>query len=162
MSRKAPIISLNELKLKLKKYLDEDEESDDNFPYNLSETVNKDLSKIQFDFENYFIGNADKSFENYPSDCTTEIYPCGYEVLENGLPVLFVAAGGDWEFPVCFCLYWDGKSIRGYVPEEGNIFNRTTKSAYGNEDDGCDMETLPEVADHSAIRNDVINRIKIR
>ncbi|MNM47666.1 hypothetical protein D3C81_586380 [compost metagenome] len=44
-----------------------------------------------------------------------------------------IIAGGDWENPVFFILFIDetGK-IAGYVPEDGNIYNKKLKSAFGN------------------------------
>lgn len=44
-----------------------------------------------------------------------------------------IIAGGDWESPVFFILYIDenGK-IAGYVPEDGNVYNKKLKSAFGN------------------------------
>ena len=86
-------------------------------------------------------------------------------VLENNLPVLFVNAGGDWESPICFIIYWDGKSLRGYVPTKGNVFNKKTKAAYGNEYDfdqeEIDDESVPD-ANPSEIYGDILNRIIIK
>ena len=143
MSRYTQIIHINQLKEKLKPLL---EQSD--FPYDLPSQVEKDLSKINFDFENY-------DFEEGYSE-----YPCGFRTLPNGVPVLFVNAGGDWEHPICFILYWDGKKIRGYIPEDGNVFNRKQKCAYGSEENGedIDFETLPK-PDSNAIINDIMKRI---
>lgn len=70
--------------------------TDDFDPYEFPDHILKDLAKVNFDFENWCIGNADPSFERYPSDHEGYMgYPCGYEVLPNGLPVLFVNAGGQ-------------------------------------------------------------------
>ena len=44
-------------------------------------------------------------------------------------------AGGDWEFPVCFILYWGNGKLRGYTPKDGNAWNKEERSAY---DDGGD------------------------
>lgn len=165
MSRIATIITLEELKEKLKIYLYPDENANEEFPYSLPSKVYKDINKIQFDFENYFLGNAAENFAEYPSDNTPSMdYPCGFEVLKNGLPVLFMVAGGDWEFPVCFCIYWDGKELRGYVPTNGNIYHKKLKCAYGN--DGAEVEDEFDEAFKSAnaskIREDIINRIQIK
>jgi len=88
-------------------------------PYNLycnlyyDLIVQKDLNKINFDFENH-------------------------EIIEmkskDGVPYLICWAGGDWEVPVTFFLYYDGKNVRGYVPENGNTFNQLTRTAFGSED----------------------------
>lgn len=146
MSRYAKLISLDELKAKVEPLVESDE-----FPYELPSQIEKDLSKVNFDFENT---NFIDGYEGYP---------CGWEVLPNGLPVLFVNAGGDWEQPICFILYWDGKKIRGYIPEDGNIFNKEQRCAYGSEDNDeeeIDFENLPKV-DPTAIRNDIMRRIVI-
>jgi hypothetical protein len=59
----------------------------------------------------------------------------GFHTEANGLTYYGVCAGGDWEHPVYFCVYWDGQKLRGYVPTEGNPWNTTTKKAYGNDED---------------------------
>lgn len=43
--------------------------------------------------------------------------------------------GGDWEFPITFAVYWDGKCLRGYIPRNGNIWNEYTKCAIGNDEE---------------------------
>ena len=146
MPRLAPIITLDELKEKLKPILGNEE-----FPYEMPEKLTKDISKVEFDFENYeYEGNG---FMNYP---------CGFRVLPNGLPVLFVNAGGDWEVPICFIIYWDGKSVRGYIPTKGNLFNQKEMCAYGSElnpDDDFDYEKLK--SNEGEIIEDIMNRIQI-
>lgn len=165
MPRFAPIISMEEFKTKCDKTLQI--HSEDGFnPYdNLPNQVEKDISKVEFDFENWCIGNADPSYEKYPTDHEGYAnYPVGYQTLPNGLPVLFVNAGGDWEYPICFCIYWDGKKLRGYVPTDGNVFNKKEKCAYGSEDDyddEADQDELPD-GDPEKIYNDVMNRIQIK
>lgn len=171
MSRKAPIVTIDFLKEKLEKFGVgvEMEDDDEEFPYSLLKgKTEKDIKKINFDFENYYIGNADANFDKYPDSCQYEGYPCGYETLSNGLAVLFVVAGGDWEHPVCFCLYWDGKEIRGYVPTNGNVYNKKEKCAFGSEENGDatlgDMEEeidFESMANSDEIRKDVIERIQI-
>jgi hypothetical protein len=162
MSRFAKAITLEEFKEICKKRIHVGTDEFD--PYEMSETITKDLAKIQFDMENWCIGNADIDFEKYPSDHKGySNYPCGYEVLENGMPVLFVNAGGDWEWPICFCIYWDGKTLRAYIPKDGNVYNIKQKCAYGSEDDGSevDEDNLPS-GDPAKIRIDVMNRIQLR
>ena len=97
-------------------------------PYELPDQVKKDLKKVQFDFENYEFKNG----EGYQG--STPIV--GWQVSTSGLPFLGVAAGGDWEFPLFFIIYWDGKKLRGYIPTDGNTWNTDTKMAYGNDYDG--------------------------
>lgn len=80
-----------------------------------------DLSKVGF------------SFENRTSDEHWCGYPTGYHSIGNFHFLGCAAAGGDWETPVFFIVYWDGKNIRGYIPSEGNLWNHMTKLAYGND-----------------------------
>jgi hypothetical protein len=156
MSRFAPIISLSEFKKLCETKLKIGEEEFYDFEFE-NRKITNDLSKVNFDTENFTIGNAD---ESNPGSCFAN-YPCGYEVLENGLPVLFANAGGDWEHPICFCFYFDGKTMRAYIPSRGNVWNKEEKCAFGS--DGYDWTNKPElVCDPDEIRKDIMNRIKIR
>lgn len=58
----------------------------------------------------------------------------GVNTMPNGMTYWGLCAGGDWEFPVFFIVYWDGKRLRGYSPTDGNPWNLSTKEAYGNND----------------------------
>lgn len=89
----------------------------------LKEALGSDL-KVSFDFENF---SADKEQE---ADSLM-----GYQTLPNGLTFCGMWAGGDWELPVFFIVYWDGKRLRGYVPTDGNNWNTATKKAYGNDEE---------------------------
>lgn len=98
--------------------------------HRFSSVVGKDLSKIVFDFENV--------------ECTKDgIYDEGdglvdllnFGTLSNGMVYLGITAGGDWEYPLFFILYWNGKNIRGYIPTDGNTWNKEFKTAYGSEED---------------------------
>lgn len=92
--------------------------------------VKKDISKVQFDFENSFIE---------PEDWMGHINLVGFNELY--IPLLGCIVGGDWEEPVFFIIYHDGKKFRGYVPVCGNVFNRDTNEALGN-DEEADYEFL--------------------
>lgn len=83
--------------------------------------ISKDLAKIDFDYENLDVGD-----ECYLSNT-------GFNQLHNGFTYLLCAAGGDWEQPVGFIIYWDGKALRGYIPTLGNTFNLKHKCAFGSE-----------------------------
>lgn len=85
--------------------------------YEVFSKVKMDVSKIDFDFENFEIDD-------------------GIFFTSQGVPYLRCLAGGDWEIPVRFFIYYDGKTMRGYVPTKGNSFNRKAKSAIGNNDEG--------------------------
>jgi hypothetical protein len=80
--------------------------------YELFEHVQRDI-KVKFDLENLNI--------------------IGYH-NDNGFVYLEAVGGGDWEQPVSFIIYWDGKKLRGYVPTKGNPWNSLTKEAYGNDE----------------------------
>lgn len=58
----------------------------------------------------------------------------GVHVLECGVPVFIYSHGGDWESPVTEAIFWTGNEWRGYVPREGNFYNKITNSAFGNDD----------------------------
>lgn len=85
--------------------------------------IKKDL-KIEFDFENFECA-AGRGYNGTES-------LTGLRTLSNGLVYVGCSAGGDWETPVFFIVYWDGQKLRAYIPTRGNPFNRTTKQAYGN------------------------------
>jgi hypothetical protein len=149
-------ISLEDFKLKVQKLFDENGEYE--FPYSMPKTIEKDISKVNFDFENYEIGvkvihgkSGDKclGFEDVPGTGYMN-YPTGFIILPNNMPAFFVNAGGDWESPICFVIYWDGKQLRGYIPKAGNFWNRKTKSAFGNNEesdyDRANLKSLLEEA----------------
>jgi hypothetical protein len=90
------------------------------------QTIAKDLQKVKFDFENI----------TCKPWCKEDIY-VGIHTLKNKLTFLGMLAGGGWEIPVFFILYYDGKNIRAYIPSEGNTYNNITDEAFGN-DQGMD------------------------
>ena len=92
--------------------------------------VNEDVQKINFDYEN--VGYD------------------GFEILKNNLPVIKGRAGGDWESPVYFIIYHDGKKFRGYTSENGNTFNPITRTASGSEDEG-EIEITDHRGDYNPI-----------
>ena len=67
-------------------------------------------------------------FDNENRDCRG-----GIKMSSKGFPYLQCYAGGDWECPVCFFVYFDGTHFRGYVPLKGNAINRDTNQAFGND-----------------------------
>lgn len=86
-------------------------------------TAHDDVQKIRFDYENVFVER--------------------FDIMSNGVPFALISAGGDWEVPLVFVFYFDGKQFRGYVPKDGNIYNRTLKQAYGNaneDEDNADAQ----------------------
>jgi len=90
----------------------------------MREKIKKDLAKVTFDGENEYI--IPRNFQVDTHDII------GINTLPNGMVFNGVMAGGDWEQPIFYIVYWDGKSLRGYIPTDGNPYNRSTKYAYGN------------------------------
>jgi hypothetical protein len=132
-------VTIKDLKKRLSEFADKDFwlecELDScglqNILYNHNENVAKDLSKIKFTFENVCIG-SEFDMPGYNPD--------EYEMID-GFPVAWCAAGGDCEIPLAFIVYiGEDDKIRGYLPEDGNCFNRKTMCAYGNEDDEDEAE----------------------
>ena len=78
---------------------------------------------VQFDYENVMIDNF-----NNANGIT------GFVELDN-VCIFGIYAGGDWEFPVNCVYFSDGINLFIYVPTDGNIFNKTLRSAYGNNND---------------------------
>jgi hypothetical protein len=108
-----------------------------------------DDMKVEFDCENMMYKPEDVGDDNMKG-------MVGLQRLPNGMDFFGVCAGGDWEAPVFFILYWDGKKIRGYIPTEGNTFNKKTKQAYGNGED--DAGYGPDF-DPAALMTDITARI---
>lgn len=104
----------------------------------LPDKLPKDF-KVDFDWENCVVQPS--SYDQ--SDPLNPLM--GIRILNHpsGVPLVVwgIIAGGDWESPVYFILYWSGKSIRAYIPEKGNCWNTKTKKAYGN-DDEADYENM--------------------
>ncbi|WP_395000396.1 hypothetical protein [Acinetobacter sp.] len=86
--------------------------------------IRNDLNKVNFDFENF-------EYE-YSEDRGWKGDFVGYKALGD-FNFLMAYAGGDWEHPVVFIIYYDGKDLRGYVPKSGNCWNYKTKEAFGND-----------------------------
>jgi hypothetical protein len=74
--------------------------------------IKKDFKGIKFDWENYDI--------------------VGDVRTTKGIPYQLFNAHGDWEIPVYFMIYYDGKKIRVYVPTVGNTWRQDLKQALGN------------------------------
>jgi len=129
-------IKINELqqKIQIAAKFHEDYEPDKNFTEyrTLTYQIEKDLSKVEFDCENF--------------ECTKQDHcpEAGYGVTSHGLAYLCCFAGGDWEQPIYFIIYWDGNKLRGYIPEKGNPWNKKTNVAFGN-DEEKDQEYLDEL-----------------
>lgn len=109
----------------------------DSFPFVLPPAIARDLSKVNFDWENYTSFDDTRGFGNGYADANGVIstYPVGYKSLPQSFHIFYVNAGGDWEDPICFIFYWGGRQLRAYIPERGNVWNKKEKCAYGSEND---------------------------
>jgi len=86
--------------------------------------VLEDISKYHIDLENndWFDVSCN---EEQPAVNTTK----------HGIDYMAAYAGGDWQWPVLFFIYWDGSNYRGYVPLKGNAINPKTKAAFGDDEE---------------------------
>ena len=50
--------------------------------------------------------------------------------------------------------------MRAYIPEDGNIFHKKEKCAYGSDSEETDQDSLPK-PEPQKIRNDILKRIQI-
>jgi hypothetical protein len=91
--------------------------------------LRKDLSKIEFCDGNVCLQHDNLSL-------------LGINTFPNGMPYLGMLLGGDWEASLFVVVYWDGKQLRGYIPEDGNCFNYKTRTAFGNGDDDEEIQEL--------------------
>jgi len=124
--------------------------------------VTDDLSKIVVDSENVDISgdfnyHRDEKDPDY-SEKDNNIDLLGYQVI-NGISFIGGAMGGDWEEPVYFIIYWDGKNLRGYIPTKGNTFNIECKAAFGSLEESDKYESLCEKYG-TDYEGDLIDRIK--
>lgn len=79
----------------------------------------------------------------------------GIKMSSKGFPYLLCDAGGDWECPVCFFIYFDGKHFRGYIPLKGNAINTKTKSAFDGGDDDVSFN-------EKACTKDFLARVEVK
>ena len=126
--------------------------------------VYKDLGKIEVDFENVEEFGTEDSYNHLPGLEDLD----GYEMIGEGdkaFPILWCAGGGDWELPLVFVLYIGQKGeLRGYIPEDGNCYNKEKKAAYGNNDGDpeFDSDDSRYVFDVAKMRAAVANRILVK
>ena len=99
---------------------------------------------VEFGLENYVY----KQEEAYAS------YPCGIELLSNGMPILYINTGDDSEFPICSVIYWQANKFRLYIPKNGNVWLKHSKKAVKPKTD-IDIDYLTREVDSSAIRREV-------
>lgn len=138
MARYYNIISKDDFILNIKSLmLDGNGELNHSWVYELPAIISKDISKVMFDFENC-TGYNDQPFLSG--------YLTGYHELSPGFHTFWVSAGGDWEIPINFLLYWGDNRLRAYIPKDGNVWNKKYKCTYGSEGDSphFDYQKNPE------------------
>jgi len=113
-----------------------------------------DLCKIRFSLENMTLDPKTPFGHTSKEQARGWLGPQTF----GDLTVIGCMGGGDWEEPVAFVIYWDGKDFRGYVPTDGNSFDLATKAAIGSAPAG----TVARPYNFEAMRDDVVNRIKVR
>lgn len=118
--------------------------------YDFQKSIEKDLT-VRFDWENF-----DYSTKTL-NGVTRRKRWWGIKSIYY-FPFLCCYAGGDWEYPVFFIIYLDGKNkIRAYVPRDGNVYDEETNQAYSN-----DSKSINDLDyDFNAIRRDIIKHFSI-
>jgi len=161
--RNAVKVSPDELKTiicdYIEKYADDYDPTDTEFedftsylPSLLYADIFEKDKKYDFDCENFTI-EAEFDVDNQY---------VGFQTLDNGLTFLGFWAGGDWQAPVFGILYYDGKKLRVYIPTRGNMVNRKSKAAFGD-DDEADEAVFNEYGDNLAGSTEaMIDEIKTR
>lgn len=117
--------------------------------YNSKTPANKDLRKVNFDFENHEVDENDPSLAIHSR-------------LPDGTEIIWCWAGGDWEFAVSFVLYLDPKNeIRAYIPKKGNCYCTKCNTAWGTCSCGA-QEPASDGVDYVQMYDDVINNIQTK
>ena len=86
------------------------------------------LNKICRHCENRFI--VDFDFENIHMTDIDMGGLYGFQTLSNGMEILGLFIGGDWEIPVNVVLYLKNGKLYNYIPVNGNIFDRVDYKAF--------------------------------
>ena len=170
--RTAAKISPKEFEEKIKEIYERNKEDDRRFS----------LDSFVYRFCNNYRNNKPKELSTLLDDISKIDYDCenigaiGKVETRKGITYLKCYAGGDWECPILFFIYWDGKRFRGYIPTYGNAFNRKLKRAFGNGDDedveflktqNLDCDDLYSIVrdidyDVNACLKDFLTRVKLK
>ena len=110
--------------------------------YKALPSVAKDLKKVDFDCENFECEAKESSKVRL-----------GIQQLDNGLVYLGCMGGGDWEVYVYYIVYWDGKNFRGYLPKDGNPWDKKEKRAYIDEDE-YELSSILEKEENKLLAED--------
>ena len=132
----------------------------------LTPRVQQDLAKIEFDTEN-ITSSAFEAFGKEKNPAFPAKNYVGFHTLLNGLSYLGITAGGDWEYPIYFIIYYNGKELRGYIPKEGNTWNYLNHAAFGNDEEADErglrkrgLENMDDLDfDFEKIETDMLGRI---
>lgn len=117
--------------------------------YDASAPANKDVKKVNFDFENHEVDEVDPDLSIHRK-------------LPDGTEIIWCWAGGDWESPVSFVLYLDpNDKIRAYIPKNGNCYCTKCNTACGSCQCGA-QEPADFDVDYVQMYDDVINRIQTK
>lgn len=124
-----------------------------------------DLAEVNVDFENLESFDSEDSYNHLPGLENLD----GYEMVGEGdsaFPVLWCAGGGDWELPLVFVLYiGQNGELRGYIPEDGNCYNKKEKAAYGNNEGDPvygDKNDTRYVFDVAKMKADIENHVIVK
>lgn len=130
--RSAVKISKEEFKSKIKKYMGFEEKEDDWYEKKCLETFVKDIFYNPPVKEDLTI-NIGKDIMFLDESLNTMF---GIQTLNNGLTFLGGLIRGTNELSeVYFCIYYNGKTFRLYIPIYGNAFNKIAKCSFGMERD---------------------------
>ena len=88
--------------------------------------ISKDISDVEFGTDEFFYDPEDAN--------VSEKELLGYNQMDNGLSYIGLLVGDKWEQDLFLIIYYDGDSLRAYVPKEGNTFNCVLATAFGYED----------------------------
>lgn len=149
-------VSIDDLKNKIHNFKNEnsDEDSGGIYDFIWDEHTQSELKKygIEFDCEN-FTGEGDQ-FD-------TPGFVAGYDIC-NGIPVRWIAAGGDWEKPIGFCIFINDKDeLDVFVPHAGNVYDKDKNAAYGNYECKSVYEASDEKYNQIDMRNEFCEYIKL-
>lgn len=114
-------------------------------------TVKQELDKFIFNDENCYVDNEDLPVVDESQQALVGVHTI------NGITFLGCMAGGDWEYPIFFMIYWDGKDFRAYVPYYGNVINLDFNAAFGSEADSHNYESMIRSDKYLSLSKDLNN-----
>jgi len=80
----------------------------------------------------------------------------GLESTKSSIPYIRAFAGGDWQYPLDFFIYHDGKQFRVYVPTKGNAYRKDIKRVFGDNEDLSAMENEGAITDGEYLANELL------